>query len=414
MRLGWSHEEIFNSCKIDPWFLEQMRGIVDMEAKVREHGLPPNAGMRTLKAMGFSDARLAVLAGARPRPKSPPSATQLDVRPVFKRIDTCAAEFASPTAYMYSTYEAPFAGALADEAQPSDAQEGRHPRRRAEPHRPGHRVRLLLLPCRLRAARRRLRNDHDQLQSGDGVDRLRHLGPALFRAADGRGRAGDPARPSASNGTLHRRHRAVRRPDAAEARRRAGRGRHPDPRHLARHDRPRRGPRPLQDAARQARPHAAEERHRLFGRAGAPRRRPSSASRWWCARPMCSAAAPCRSSARRSSCRRLPARHLPEPGAGGHQARYPNDKTGQINTVLGKNPLLFDRYLSDAIEVDVDCLCDGKDTFIVGIMEHIEEAGIHSGDTACSLPPHSLRCRDDRRAGAADARARARRSTSAA
>ncbi|MFY8113755.1 MAG: carbamoyl phosphate synthase large subunit, partial [Rhabdaerophilum sp.] len=72
------------------------------------------------------------------------------------------------------------------------------------------------------------------------------------------------------------------------------------------------------------------------------------------------------------------------------KARYPNDKTGQINTVLGKNPLLFDRYLADAIEVDVDCLCDGKDTFIAGIMEHIEEAGIHSGDSACSLPPRSL------------------------
>jgi carbamoyl-phosphate synthase large subunit len=72
------------------------------------------------------------------------------------------------------------------------------------------------------------------------------------------------------------------------------------------------------------------------------------------------------------------------------KARYPNDKTGQINTVLGKNPLLFDRYLSDAIEVDVDCLCDGRDTFIAGIMEHIEEAGIHSGDSACSLPPRSL------------------------
>jgi carbamoyl-phosphate synthase large subunit len=72
------------------------------------------------------------------------------------------------------------------------------------------------------------------------------------------------------------------------------------------------------------------------------------------------------------------------------KARYPNDKTGQINTVLGKNPLLFDRYLSDATEVDVDCLADGKDTFIAGIMEHIEEAGIHSGDSACSLPPHTL------------------------
>src|SRR5215831_2689157 len=65
---------------------------------------------------------------------------------------------------------------------------------------------------------------------------------------------------------------------------------------------------------------------------------------------------------------------LPELVPADVKARYPNDKTGQINTVLGKNPLLFDRYLSDATEVDVDCICDGKDTFIAGIMEHIEEA----------------------------------------
>ena len=72
------------------------------------------------------------------------------------------------------------------------------------------------------------------------------------------------------------------------------------------------------------------------------------------------------------------------------KARYPNDKTGQINTVLGKNPLLFDRYLSDAIEIDVDALSDGETVVVAGIMEHIEEAGIHSGDSACSLPPRSL------------------------
>jgi carbamoyl-phosphate synthase large subunit len=72
------------------------------------------------------------------------------------------------------------------------------------------------------------------------------------------------------------------------------------------------------------------------------------------------------------------------------KTRYPNDKTGQINMVLGKNPLLFDRYLTDAIEIDVDCLSDGENAAIAGIMEHIEEAGIHSGDSACSLPPRSL------------------------
>ena len=95
------------------------------------------------------------------------------------------------------------------------------------------------------------------------------------------------------------------------------------------------------------------------------------------------------------------------------KARYPNDKTGQINTVLGKNPLLFDRYLSDAIEVDVDCLADGRDTFIAGIMEHIEEAGIHSGDSACSLPPHNLKpatiAELDRQTRAAGAGAEGRR-----
>src|SRR5450432_797670 len=122
MRLGWSNEEIFNSCKIDPWFLSEMRGIVDMEAKIKANGLPGNAfGMRTLKAMGFSDARLAVLS-ENTEANVTAKRHALGVRPVFKRIDTCAAEFASPTAYMYSTYEAPFAGVVRNEAKPSDKQ----------------------------------------------------------------------------------------------------------------------------------------------------------------------------------------------------------------------------------------------------------------------------------------------------
>src|SRR5213593_2353302 len=120
MRLGWTNEEIFNSCKIDPWFLAEMRGIVEMENKIRKSGLPATAfGMRSLKAMGFSDARLAVLAETS-EAEVTAGRHALGVRPVFKRIDTCAAEFASPTAYMYSTYEAPFAGSAADESAPSD------------------------------------------------------------------------------------------------------------------------------------------------------------------------------------------------------------------------------------------------------------------------------------------------------
>src|ERR671913_1572400 len=121
LRLGVSHDEVYGSCQIDHWFLEQLQHIVDLEMKVKAHGLPQTPGaFRQLKAAGFSDARLAVLAGTDEAEVRALRRT-LDVRPVFKRIDTCAAEFASPTAYMYSTYAAPFAGRLADEARPSDA-----------------------------------------------------------------------------------------------------------------------------------------------------------------------------------------------------------------------------------------------------------------------------------------------------
>ena len=122
--------------------------------KVREHGLPDDAG-------NLAHAEGAWASPTRASPRSPAQRGRgdvrelrdaLDVRPVFKRIDTCAAEFASPTAYMYSTYETPFAGAARRRGAAVRPQEGRHPRRRSEPHRPGHRVRLLLLPCRLRAA----------------------------------------------------------------------------------------------------------------------------------------------------------------------------------------------------------------------------------------------------------------------
>ncbi|PZU84571.1 MAG: carbamoyl phosphate synthase large subunit, partial [Chelatococcus sp.] len=120
MRLGFTDEQIHETCKIDPWFLEQMRGIIDVEQKIRTFGLPTTPGaFRQIKAMGFSDKRLAAVSG-----KSEAEVRELRrslaVRPVFKRIDTCAAEFASPTAYMYSTYAMPFGVAAADEALPSD------------------------------------------------------------------------------------------------------------------------------------------------------------------------------------------------------------------------------------------------------------------------------------------------------
>src|SRR5690349_8960598 len=120
IRYGATDELIYSACRIDPWFLAEIRGIVEMEAEIATKGLPGTAGaFRRLKAMGFSDTRLGKLT-ATPAGTVMQKRRKLGVRPVFKRIDPCAAEFASPTAYMYSTYEAPFAGTLANEAAPSN------------------------------------------------------------------------------------------------------------------------------------------------------------------------------------------------------------------------------------------------------------------------------------------------------
>ncbi|MGB6116636.1 MAG: carbamoyl-phosphate synthase large subunit, partial [Mesorhizobium sp.] len=120
MRLGISLEDLHQMSAIDPWFLEQIGAIVDTEARIREHGIPTDAdNLRMLKAMGFSDQRLASLVNSDAQAIQK-IRTSLNVHPVYKRIDTCAAEFASPTAYMYSTYEIPFDGAPRSEAEVSD------------------------------------------------------------------------------------------------------------------------------------------------------------------------------------------------------------------------------------------------------------------------------------------------------
>ena len=157
-------------------------------------------------------------------------------------------------------------------SEPEPAQQGRHPRQRAEPHRAGHRVRLLLLPRRLRAARRRLRDGHDQLQPGNRVDRLRHGRPVVFPAADVRGRDGGH-RDRAVGRRRRLVPRAVRRPDAAQARARAAARGRDDPRHVAGLDRPRRGSRALRGVSLRAQHHAAEERHGHVARGSARGRR---------------------------------------------------------------------------------------------------------------------------------------------
>src|SRR5271165_1396734 len=388
MRLGWSDDEIFTSCKIDPWFLSELRGIVEMENKIRSNGLPANAfAMRSLKAMGFSDARLAVLAetteaGVTARRHA------LGVRPAFKRIDTCAAEFASPTAYMYSTYEAPFAGHLADESNPSDKDKviilG------GGPNRIGQGIEFDYCCCHacfalseagyetimINCNPETVSTDYDTsdrlyfepltredvlaiLDKEREMGRLKGVivqfgGQTPLKLAHVIEQSGAPILGTSVDSI-----------DLAEDRDRFKR--------LL--DRlglkqPKNG---IAYSVEQARlisadlglPLVVRPSYVLGGRAMAIIHDQTALDDYLLG-------------------------VLPSLVPADVKARYPNDKTGQINTVLGKNPLLFDRYLTDAIEIDVDALSDRKTVVVAGIMEHIEEAGIHSGDSACSLPPRSL------------------------
>ncbi|MDP6175145.1 MAG: carbamoyl-phosphate synthase large subunit, partial [Rhodospirillales bacterium] len=119
-REGLGTAEINAACRADPWFLEQIKQLVDMEEEIRTHGLPENrAELAGLKKMGFSDARLAELAGLSEEVVTA-RRTGLGIHPVFKRVDTCAAEFASQTPYMYSTHEGDGMGPAECEAEPTD------------------------------------------------------------------------------------------------------------------------------------------------------------------------------------------------------------------------------------------------------------------------------------------------------
>jgi carbamoyl-phosphate synthase large subunit len=388
LRLGVSHEEVHASCKVDPWFLEQIQAIVDLENRVKAHGLPGTAGaFRQLKAAGFSDSRLAVLAKME-ESEVLAKRRALGVRPVFKRIDTCAAEFKAPTAYMYSTYVAPFAGTVVDEAQPTDAKKviilG------GGPNRIGQGIEFDYCCCHACFAlsdagyETIMVNCNPETVSTD-YDTSDRLYFEPLTAED----VLEIIETERQAGTLHGvivqfgGQTPLKLARALEAAGVPILGTSPDAIDLA-EDRdqfkrlldklgmkqPKNG---IAYSVEQSRliaselglPFVVRPSYVLGGRAMAIIRDESQFADYLLGT-------------------------LPSLIPSDVVARYPNDKTGQINTVLGKNPLLFDRYLSDAVEIDVDAVCDGQDVFIAGIMEHIEEAGIHSGDSACSLPPRSL------------------------
>jgi carbamoyl-phosphate synthase large subunit len=235
-RIGLSLQEVFEETAIDPWFLAQIEQLIQIEQSIAGRALDGLSAdeLRYLKQKGFSDKRLATLLGTNQHAVREARWAQ-NVRPVYKRVDTCAAEFATQTAYMYSTYD--------EECEAHQQEEDHGAGRWPEPHRPGHRVRLLLRPRGPRNARRRLRDHHGQLQSRDGVDRLRHLRPPVLRAGDAGRRARDRRQ-----GKAGWRDRAVRWPDAAEAGARPRTCRRAHRRHHPRQHRHRRRPRAFPEA----------------------------------------------------------------------------------------------------------------------------------------------------------------------
>ncbi|MDR3373944.1 MAG: carbamoyl-phosphate synthase large subunit [Ancalomicrobiaceae bacterium] len=388
MRRGQSHDLIHASCKIDRWFLREIQAIVDTEAKIRAHGLPTTpVSLRGLKAQGFSDARLAELAGSTEN-EVRALRQRLDVHPAYKRIDTCAAEFASPTAYMYSTYEVPFAGKVDNEAAPSDRKKvvilG------GGPNRIGQGIEFDYCCCHASFALQDVGyetimvncNPETVSTDYDTSDRL-YFEP--LTAED----VFEIIRTEQSNGKLHGvivqfgGQTPLKLAEALARARIPILGTSPDAIDLAEdRDRFKR----LLDRLELTQPkngiaYSIEQSRLVTADLGFP----------LVVRPSYVLGGRAMEIVRdEEQFDRYLLGTLPGMVPAEVRSKYPNDKTGQINMVLGKAPLLFDRYLSDAIEIDVDALCDGKTVFVAGIMEHIEEAGIHSGDSACSLPTHSL------------------------
>ena len=375
-RLGFSLEEIHQFSKIDPWFLARIKEIIDAEARVIANGLPKTPGpLRKLKAMGFSDARLAKLgksseADVRKLRKS------LKVEPVYKRIDTCAAEFASPTAYMYSTYETGLFSEPVCEAAPSDREKivilG------GGPNRIGQGIEFDYCCCHAcfsltKAGFETIMincNPETVSTDYDTSDRL-FFEPLtaedvleVIRVENARGKVKGVIVQFGGQTPLK----------LASALEEAGvpiLGTSPDAIDLA-EDRDRF--KALIDKLKLAQPDSGIAKSPGEARAQADKIgypvviRPSYV---------------------------LGGRAMEIVHDGSEVDRYVARLSATLDrpselVVSDKRPLLIDRYLTDAVEVDVDCLADGKDTFIAGIMEHIEEAGIHSGDSACSLPPYSL------------------------
>jgi len=405
LRQGFTVERINQIAGFDPWFIERLQEIVRAEEQVRSEGLPQDAaGMRALKAMGFSDARLAQLAlrsAHAPRDMSEKSARgsgvvhdalkaltggvteaearahrlRLGVRPVFKRIDSCAAEFDAATPYLYSTYEAPLFSTANGFGEPEDEAEVRSARKviilGGGPNRIGQGIEFDYCCCHAAFALGKegagletiMVNCNPETVSTDPdtSDRL-YFEPLtaedVLEIVEREKAAGELLGVIVQLGGQT--------PLALAAELQAAGvnilGTSPDSIDLA------------EDRERFA---------KLVARLGLLQP-PNGIAR-------------SRDEALQVATRiGYPVLLRPSYVLGGRGMEVvdgPLQLDHYIATavaVSGSSPVLIDRYLRDAIEVDVDAICDGTDVAVAGVLQHIEEAGVHSGDSNCSIPPHGL------------------------
>ncbi|MEE2998848.1 MAG: carbamoyl-phosphate synthase large subunit [Pseudomonadota bacterium] len=367
MRQGLSLEDIHSSSKFDPWFLNQIKAIIDKEEILRTNGLPKDkSNLLKIKKMGFSDARLAHLTG-KSESDIQSIRNSLDVHPIYKRVDTCAAEFPTRTSYLYSSYEGDGLNPSESEINPSDSNKviilG------GGPNRIGQGIEFDY--CCVHAAYAMREAGYEAIMVNcnpetvstdyDTSDRL-YFEPLtnedvieLILAEQTKGNIHGVIVQFGGQTPLK----------LAAAIETAGikiLGTSPDAIDLA------------------------EDRHRfqkLLEKLGL-KQPPNGIAR---------STIEAETIADKIG---YPVVIRPSYVLGGRAMEIVHDIEGlrqymevAVN-VSGENPILIDWYLRDAIEVDVDAICDGREVYVAGIMEHIEEAGIHSGDSACSLPPHSL------------------------
>ena len=366
-RTGLSVAEVQAACKYDPWFLEQIKHLVEVEEELRRTGLPDDAPeLMRLKKQGFSDARLAELTGLA-ESEVAARRTRLEVHPVYKRIDTCAAEFPSLTPYMYSAYEG-------DGITPAECEADPSARRKViilggGPNRIGQGIEFdyccvhAVFALREAGYETIMVNCNPETVSTDYdiSDRL-YFEPLTAEDVI------ELVRVEQRNGTLmgvivqFGGQTPLKLAAVLEAANIPILGTSPDAIDLA------------------------EDRKRfqqLLGKLGLKQ-------------PANGTANSLAEAERVAAEIGFPIMIRPSYVLGGRamEIAYNNADllryTSEAVKVSGANPVLIESYLQDAIEVDVDAVTDGETVYVAGIMEHIEEAGIHSGDSACSLPPYSL------------------------